>query len=105
MIVSFGYDDGEDIGWPCNAAWQFSKYAVISKDHPKYNMSQAASAIYRNKTSYASTERASVHRAAAKAELPAIHEYVAANRDLFSTDHLNKINAHFVAQGLAAVVA
>mmetsp|Transcript_26546 Transcript_26546/g.79748 ORF Transcript_26546/g.79748 Transcript_26546/m.79748 type:complete len:427 (-) Transcript_26546:82-1362(-) len=58
VTVSFGKDTGPDAGWPCNAAWQFGKYALVSRDHPKFNMSKAASEQYRAQSSWAQTERA-----------------------------------------------
>jgi CubicO group peptidase (beta-lactamase class C family) len=105
VITSFGYDDNEDIGFACNAVWTLSKYAIVSKDHPKANMTRNATrdALFTNRTLHAGTERAKQQRMVYKEELPAMRDFVVKNRDLFSNEDYAKISKSFVREGLRSL--
>ena len=62
-----------------------------------------ASAIYRNKTTYAQTDRAKKHKVLAKAELPGLREFVFSTAANFTKAELTSINKHLTMEGLEPV--
>lgn len=95
---------GQDQGWPCNAAWQFGKHSLVSRDHAKFNMSRETSATYRNQTTWRETDRAKQVAKFSKIELEGLREFVAQNMDAFDRAELEKINRRFVLHGLPQVL-
>lgn len=94
---------GPDQGWPCNAAWQFGKHALVSRDHPKFNMSKTTSEVYRNRTLWEKTDRAKQVRMLAKLDLEGLRTFVVSNTDAFTSEELKTIDRRFVMEGLPSI--